>query len=177
MGDEGIPRRLFAKAALLISLLLTSLLVGCSQVQIEARPLETLNSLISSTSDRLLEHDVAVLAIDFDPPLDTLSSFADLRTVSLLVAVENTGLQAERDLTLRVELRIDNREVTPTLSRMATIDKLAPGEVTIVRLEGLSGIPVASEYWLKVRAFPVAGEEDITDNQRIYRIHVGSLTR
>jgi hypothetical protein len=49
--------------------------------------------------------------------------------------------------------------------------------VKIVRLIGLSDIPVRSEYWLKVRAFPVTGEDDVTDNQRIYRVQLGNITK
>jgi hypothetical protein len=174
MGDGGM-RRPLVLAAILISMLLVGSLAGCGQFQIEARPPDVLNSLGSQALGRLEDRNVAVLAIDFDPPLDTISSFSDLEKVSLLVAIENTGLETVSDLTVRVELRLDNREPMPTLARMAAIDELAPGEVKIARLQGLSGIPIAPEYWLKVRVYPVNGEENVTDNQRIYRVHIGDL--
>ena len=174
MGD-GRLRRLPLVA--LLSLLLIGALAGCSQVQIENRPLDASNALAPEASSLLSAHDLTVLAIDFDPPLETVKAFADLKNVSLLVAVENTGRETERGVTVRVELRADNRDLTPALSRTATIETLSPGEVKIVRLIGLSDIPVRSEYWLKVRAFPVAGEDDVTDNQRIYRVQLGNIAK
>ena len=174
MGDGGLRRlRLVA----LLSLLLMGALAGCSQVQIENRPLDASNALAPEASSLLSAHGLTVLAIDFDPPLETITAFADLKGVSLLVAVENTGRETERGVTVRVELRADNRDLTPALSRTATIETLSPGEVKIVRLIGLSDIPVRSEYWLKVRAFPVAGEDDVTDNQRIYRVQLGNIAK
>lgn len=120
---------------------------------------------------------MAVLAIDFDPPLETIQSLDDLKAVSLLIAVENTGLASERNVVVRAELRLDSREPSPTLVRTATVEQLAPGEVKVIRMQGLSEIPIRSEYWLKVRAVPVVGETDITDNQRIYRLRLTNLTR
>lgn len=120
---------------------------------------------------------MAVLAIDFDPPLEAIRSLDDLKAVSLLIAVENTGLASERNLVIRAELRLDSREVSPVLVRTATIEQLAPGEVKVVRMQGLSEIPIRGEYWLKVRAVPVIGEGDITDNQRIYRLQLTNLAR
>jgi len=174
MGD-GALRRL--PLAALLSLLLIGSLTGCSQVQIDNRPLDASNALAPEASSLLSAHNLSVLAIDFDPPLETITSSADLRGTSLLVAVENTGRETERDVTVRVELRTDNRDVTPALSRTATIDVLAPGEVKIVRLTGLADIPIRQEYWLKVRTSPVAGEDDVTDNQRIYRVQLENITK
>ncbi len=174
MGEEGNHH---LRVALLLSLLLTSVLAGCTQIQVESRPLGVQDALTTQASPRLHDHNIAVLAIDFDPPLETLSSFADTDDIALLVAVENIGLATEHDLMVRVELRLDNREITPTLTRVATVDELAPGETKIVRLSGLSGVPIRTEYWLKVRVYPVARERDTSDNQRIYRIRIGRLSR
>lgn len=133
--------------------------------------------MAQDVSARPPEHDVAVLAIDFDPPLDTIRSLDDLRAVSLLIAVENTGLASERNVVVRAELRLDNRELSPILVRTTTVEQLAPGEVKVIRLQGLSEIPIRTEYWLRVRAVPVAGESDTTDNQRIYRLQLTNLAR
>jgi len=174
MGD-GDLRRL--RVAVLLSALLLGLLTGCTQFQIETRQLDVFTATPHDVSARPPEHDVAVLAIDFDPPLDAIRSLDDLKAVSLLVAVENTGLTAERNVVVRAELRLDNREPSPLLTRIATVEQLAPGEVKVVRLQGLSEIPIRSEYWLKVRAVPVLGETDVTDNQRIYRLQLANLVR
>lgn len=174
MGEEGNHR---LSVALLLSLLLTVVLTGCTQIRVENRPSGVQDSLAPVASPRLHDHNIAVLAIDFDPPLETLSSFADANDIALLVAVGNIGLQTERGVVVRVELRLDNREPTPSLTRVATVDELAPGETKIVRLDGLSGIPIRTEYWLKVRAYPVTGEQDTSDNQRIYRIQIGVQSR
>lgn len=174
MGVEGLRR---LRVALLLSLLLSGLLAGCSQIQIESRPLDLLTSAEQSALAKPSEHDLAILAIDFDPPLDTIASIRDLDGVNLIIAVENSGLATERDLTVRAELRLDNRDPAPVLVRLTTIDEIAPGEIRVVRLRGLSEIPIRSEYWLKVRALPVVGESSVADNQRIYRLRLGNLTQ
>jgi hypothetical protein len=174
MGVEGLRR---LRVALLLSVLLTGVLTGCTQIQIETRSPDALNTVSQAIPVTPLEHDVAILAIDFDPPLDTVASVQDLSVVHLLVAVENSGLSVERDLTVVVELRLDNRDPSPALVRVASIEQIAPGEVKVIRLRDLSDIPIRAEYWLKVRILPVAGEEDIADNQRIYRLRLGNITR
>lgn len=174
MGEEGLRR---LRVAVLLSALLLTVLTGCTQFQVETRQLDALTTTAQDVSARLPQHDVAVLAIDFDPPLETIQSLSDLETVSLLVAVENTGLAAERNVVVRAELRLDNREPSPVLVRTATVEQLAPGEVRVIRLQGLSEIPIRTEYWLRVRAIPVVGESDITDNQRIYRLQLTNLAR
>ncbi|MGB9594351.1 MAG: hypothetical protein ACPL7R_09485, partial [Anaerolineae bacterium] len=156
----------------MLSALLLVVLTGCTQFQIETRQLDVFTTTAQEVAARPPEHDVAVLAIDFDPPLDTIRSLDDLKAVSLLVAVENTGLVSERNVVIRAELRLDNREPSPALVRTATVEQLAPGEVKVIRMQGLSEIPIRSEYWLRVRATPVLGETDITDNQRIYRLQL-----
>lgn len=174
MGVEGLRR---LRVVIMLSLLLTVVLTGCTQIRIETRPLDTFNAVAQDVSAKIHEHDLAVLAIDFDPPLDTIVSVQDLNGVQLLIAVENSGLVVERDLTLVAELRLDSRDPVPALVRVTSIDQIAPGEAKVVRLRGLSEIPIRSEYWLKVRISPVLGEEDIADNQRIYRLQLGSLSR
>lgn len=171
MGEEEKHR---LSVALLLSLLLTTVLTGCTQIQVENRSLDVQNALALEASPRRHDHNISVLAIDFEPSLESLSSFADTDDLSLLVAVENVGLATERQVMVRVELRLDSREITPTLTKVATVDELAPGETKIVQLNGLSGIPIRTEYWLKVRAYAVPGEQDTADNQRIYRIQIGS---
>lgn len=174
MGVEGLRH---LRVVILLSLLLSVVLAGCTQVRIETRPLDTFNALTQDVSAKIQEHDLAVLAIDFDPPLDTIVSVQDLSGAHLLIAVENSGLFVERDLTLLAELRLDSRDPSPVLVRLASIDQIAPGEAKVVRLLGLSEIPIRTEYWLKVRISPVVGEEDVADNQRIYRLQLGSLSR
>jgi hypothetical protein len=174
MGVEGLRR---LRVALLLSVLLSGVLTGCSQVQIESRPFDLPTSAEQAVPAKPSEHNVAILAIDFDPPLDTIASIRDLDGVNLIIAVENSGLATERDLTVRAELRLDNRDPAPVLVRLTTIDQIAPGEIKVVRLRGLSEIPIRPEYWLKVRALPVAGESNVTDNQRIFRLRLGNLTQ
>jgi hypothetical protein len=174
MGDEGLRR---LRVALLLSLLLAGFLTGCTQIRIETRPLEVLDTVAQEVPAKPSEHDLAILAIDFDPPLDTITSIQELNGVHLLIAVENSGLAVERDLTVVVELRLENRDPSPALVRSISIDEIAPGEIKVLRLLGLSEIPIRSEYWLKVRVLQASGEEDLADNQRIYRLQLGSLTR
>lgn len=174
MGEVGLRR---LRVAVLLSTLLLVFLTGCTQFQVETRQLDVFNAAAPDLSARPPEHDIAVLAIDFDPPLDTIRSLDDLEAISLLIAVENTGLATERDVVIRAELRLDSREPSPILVRTATVEQLAPGEVKVIRLRGLSQIPIRMEYWLKVRAVPIVGETDITDNQRIYRLQLTNLTR
>lgn len=174
MGEVGLRR---LRVAVLLSTLLLVFLTGCTQFQVETRQLDILTAAAPDMSARPPEHGVAVLAIDFDPPLDSVRSLDDLKGISLLIAVENTGLATERNVVVRAELRLDSREPSPILVRTATVEQLAPGEVKVIRLQSLSEIPIRMEYWLKVRAVPIVGETDITDNQRIYRLQLTNLTR
>ena len=174
MGAEGLRR---LRVAILLSLLLAGFLTGCTQIRIETRPFDVLNTAEQGRAAKSSEHDLAILAIDFNPPLDTITAIQDLDGIQLLIAVENSGLVVERDLTVRVELRLDNRDPSPALVRAVSIDEIAPGEIKVLRLRGLSEIPIRSEYWLKVRVLQAAGEENLANNQRIYRLQLSSLTR
>ena len=65
------------------------------------------------------QHDLAIVAVDFDPPLD----FAQIRNnggVTLLVAVENRGQSVETDVRITAQLQDPNDRLRE-LSREAVI--------------------------------------------------------
>ena len=155
-----------------VIMMLASLsLAGCTTVQIVDRaptPLDTLSP--SKVRTRVDEHDVAVLAIDFDPPLDYEQIVVRGEQATLLVAVENIGLQTEADVIVKTRLSA-YEDVTPILEKTCYIDTIAPGQIRIARFKDISRIPYRSVYRLKVWVLPVPGEIGIANNQRSYDLY------
>ncbi len=150
-------------------------LTGCARVEI-------VDSAVVSTPDFFSNrpaagdgtHNLAVIAVDFDPPLNYQQLIIQRRSVSLLAAVENSGNSAEQDVTVWVQLTTpDDPELFQT--RGASMTSIAPGEVRVVRFAHLGEIPYHQTYHLEVMVEPVNGESDYTDNLRAFdiRVHQG----
>ncbi len=157
---------------ILVALLLTSpLLLGCVQVQVtgekrdEATP--TPYGVLSSPRE---EHDLAILGIEFSPPLK-YEEIAAAGKLALLAAVENRGSSVESNVVLEARLT----GITDTdriLSRSENLPSIAPGEVGLLHFENLFLIPYRPSYVLTVIVLPVPGEVHVADNQRTYRFQI-----
>jgi hypothetical protein len=117
------------------------------------------------------EHDLAVLAIDFDPSLEYEQIMVKGEQATLLVAVENIGLQTEADVKVKARLSA-HEDDTPILEKTCHIDTIAPGQIKIARFRGISRIPYRRAYRLKVWVLPVLGEVSTANNQKSYDLFV-----
>ena len=148
------------------------LFAGCSSrievVQPDGLPL----SAVATVAPR--EHGVTILAIDFDPPLDS----ADILTssgVTLLVAVENQGISAEHDIPIEAMLLdVAGESQRELYEETVIIPELAAGELRVVRFTQVSQVPLLESYRLRVSAAPVPGEVDLADNTRTFDIVIHS---
>jgi hypothetical protein len=107
--------------------------IGCINVQVIDRTPSMVNVTPTQQYERA-EHNLAVLAVDFDPPLeyDKIIARRDRgEGITLLVAVENNGIATEHDVPVEVELSKDGGD-TLFLHKEARIEAIAPGEIKLV---------------------------------------------
>lgn len=152
---------LFAMAAIWAS--------GCTSVQIIDRTPSTIEPTPSTHEQDIAEHNLAVLAVDFDPPLEydeILASRDRGEGITLLVAVENTGSATERNAVVEAELFRGVGDAL-ILYQQGGVDAIVPGEIKLVRFKDTE-IPFSYEYQLKVRVLPVEGETHLADNVKSY---------
>jgi hypothetical protein len=146
-------------------------LSGCGPMeiteQVPAPPTETPATGASLPA----EHDLALLAIDFSPPLDQSDLWSELGQVTLLIAVENRGLSQERGIQVSATLSDPGRPET-LLKKSTSLTALAPGEVQVVRFSGISAVPYRKAYELEVRVTPVEGEWALANNAKIYGLTI-----
>ncbi len=164
-------QRRLTTALLMVLLAASPALAACVQVQVTDadRPAETPTPYTELTSPRDM-HDLAILGIEFNPPL-RYEEVAAAGRMTMLVAVENRGLSAESSV--QVEARLLGSGETDVLARRTVrLDDIAPGEVGLVRFDNLSLVPYRPAYLLTVTVSPAAGESRLTDNQRSYRLSV-----
>lgn len=116
---------------------------------------------------------VGVVGVDFDPPLQYEQIMA-AGGVSLVVAVHNRGLYTESELEVTAQLYDPGARAGSALllDETVVIETLEPGEISLVRFNQVSTLPLRGRYRLMVRVSPVAGELDETDNERTYEIVV-----
>jgi len=116
-------------------------------------------------------HDLAILGVDFDPPLDDERLLTG-SAVTLLVAVENRGLAAEEDVQVVARLLdvADPENSRELYAESVVVEKVPAGEVHFVRFTQTVGMPLREHYRLDVEVLPVAGETERNDNLRSYDI-------
>jgi hypothetical protein len=154
----------FASAILMLTTLALS---GCIQIQVIDRTPPVPAPTTGAGSGE--EHDLAVLAVDFDPPLEYEEIIASKKRgegITLLVAVENTGIVTEQNVIVQVEL-YDGQDEKEILRQEGVIEAIAPGEIKIFHFKD-ANIPFSYEYHLRVQVVPVAGETWLADNQKSY---------
>ncbi len=118
-------------------------------------------------------HALAVVGIDFDPPLQYDQIMA-AGGVSLIAAVHNGGLYAESGVAITAQLfdPAGRGGATLLLDETVVIDSLEPGEISLVRFSQVTTLPLRGRYRLVLQVSAVDGELDATDNQRTYEIVV-----
>jgi hypothetical protein len=148
-------------------------LVSCGEVKVvDKTPVVDAPDLFTSPlKPEDGKHDLAVLAVEFDPPLSYQRLILRRQAVALLAVVENTGTETERNATVRAELTsLDDPDFV--LAHEARVESIAPGEVQIVRFARLGEIPYHQSYHLEVSVDPVEGELDLGDNQKAFDIQI-----
>jgi len=114
---------------------------------------------------------LAVLAIDFDPPLEYEQIVVKGEQATLLVAVENIGLQTATGVKVKARLSAYDDD-TPILEKTCYIDTIAPGQIKIARFKDISRIPYRQAYHLQVWVLPVFGEVGMANNQKSYDLYI-----
>lgn len=140
---------------------------GCVSIQVIDRTPSGIELTPALEQDE--EHDLAVLAVDFDPPLvyeEIMARREKGEGITLLVAVENRGTKTEKDVTVGVELSKDKGK-SIFLHQEAKLDSIAPGEIKIVHFKDTE-IPFSYEYVLRMTVMPVVGETHLVDNEKAY---------
>jgi hypothetical protein len=156
-----------------VLVLILAALAGCGDLEVlDATPVVSTPDVFSSPlSGESEEHNLAVLAVDFEPPLDYQQLIVRRQSVALLVAVENTGTSTERDITVRAQLSTPE-DPDLLLTRGASVASIAPGEIQVVRFARLGQIPYHQAYHLEVMVDAVKGESDIADNHKAFDIQI-----
>jgi hypothetical protein len=166
--------RQWQHVAVLVTLAVTVMWAsGCAHVQIIDRTPSTVEPTPLAHEQDADDHNLAVLAVDFDPPLEYDEIMASRNRgegITLLVAVENTGSVTERDVALEAELS-RGEGTTLILHKQGTIDVIGPGEIKLARFKDTE-IPFSYEYQLKVQVLPVEGEMRLADNVKSYDLVV-----
>jgi hypothetical protein len=148
-------------------------LTGCVEVQVvDTTPSviapETLTSPLPAASG---EHNLAVLALDFDPALNYQQLIVRRQSVALLVVIENTGGSTERNVTVRAQLS-SPEDPDLLLTQEASVSSIAPGEIQIVRFAPMKEIPFHETFHLEVMVDPMDGEKDLSDNRKAFEIQI-----
>jgi hypothetical protein len=149
--------------------LATIALSGCIRIQIVDRMPVVPQPTTDTSKREIAEHDLAVLAVDFDPPLEydkIVERKARGEGITMLVAVENTGIRTEENINVQIRLSKDDEE-TAFLEQLGTISAISPGEIKIIHFKD-TDIPFSFEYHLDVHVLPVSGETRLLDNQKSY---------
>jgi hypothetical protein len=148
-------------------------LVGCADVQVvDTNPaVQAPEALTSPLTQATRESNLAVLALDFDPPLNYRQLILRRQSVALLVVIENTGDSSERKVTVRAQLS-SAEDPDFLLTQEAGVSSIAPGEIKIVRFSRLGEIPIHHSYHLEVMVDPADGEKDLADNRKAFDIQI-----
>lgn len=156
-------------AVLLLLLALASLVTACevSVVEPQATSQATQQVALSTGVRALAAYDVAVSAVDFDPPLRREALVSSTERVTLLAAVENRGSMPLTKIT--VEARLTSPKGEFTAQDRAEIARLSPGEVHVVEFAGMQpyrSLPSASSYKISVRADAQQADSQTANNVR-----------
>jgi hypothetical protein len=155
------------------ALLVLVLLAGCAEVEVvdktpDANAPEQLIEPLPADDGK---HNLAVMAVDFDPPLSYKQLIVRRQAIALLVVVENTGTETEQDVAVQAQLSTPE-DPEFALTRDASVASIAPGEVQIVRFDRLGEIPYHQAYYLEVVVESVDGEVDLSDNSKAFDIQI-----
>jgi len=171
MGQDSAWLHL-RRLTLIASVVILSL-VGCSRIEVVDR--QEGNDIETPTPSQIApdEHDLAILAVDFEPQLDYEQIVTDPDEITLLIAVENTGLSTETNILVEAQLSADEGR-TVIVEQSAEITSIAPGETQVVRFSRIPRPPYRPTYQLSVQVVVVPGEANMANNLRIYDINITS---
>jgi hypothetical protein len=146
---------------------------GCSDVEVvDTTPdAGSATPFVSPLTFDASRHDLAILGLDFDPPLDYQQLFLRKQSVALLVVIENAGTATERDLLVEAQLTTPEDQ-NLALNQQASVTSIAPGEIQIVQFDPLTKIPYHATFYLEVSIVPVEGESDTTNNHKALEIQI-----
>jgi hypothetical protein len=147
------------------------ILAGCVQVSVLDRTATPEEQSLAATLNTREEHDLAILAVEFDPPLDALQAVPDTGEIALRVAVENKGYRKEVGIKVTIRLLVNPTGVL-IQEETQDVESLAPGEIRIVQFKGVLPSPHRSQYRLEIGASPVSGETRWTNNYKDYEIRI-----
>lgn len=169
------PRRLFSRQGkhVLFLLLLAAavMLGGCGSiglVPVLSGP--TADKAAAVKNNANLRHDLAVISLDFDPPLRVLQVDKVPSNLVLLVAVDNLGGFTERKVGVTVELRAEGSDDV-LVRKETTVESIAPGHATVVKLGNFPSIPPRNGYVLVVSLDQVPGELETQNNSMVLPLH------
>lgn len=125
---------------LVLFLLLAFSVTGCELIVEEPRAAreDAQRVAMSTAVAELPEYEVAVSAIDFDPPLRREVLQNTHAAVKLLAAVENKGTMPLTQLV--VEARVTSQKGEFSAQDRVRIDRLSPGETKVVEFGGVAPV-------------------------------------
>lgn len=147
------------------------LLAGCVQVSVLDRTASPEDQVLAAALNTREEHDVAILAVEFDPPLDALQAVTDASQVTLRVAVENKGYRKETEVQVVVRLLASQTDEL-LQSETQTLSSLSPGEIQVLQFRGVLSSPGGVRYRLEISADAVSGETRVLNNYKSYEIRI-----
>lgn len=171
MGQDSAWLHL-RRLTLIVGIVVLSL-TGCIRVEVVDHQEETDAETPTPSQITPDEHDLAILAVDFEPQLNYDQIVNNPDSTTLLIAIENTGLSTETDVLIEAQLSADEGR-TIIVERSAEIASIAPGETQVVRFSQIPRPPYRPTYQLSVRAVPVSGETNLANNLRVYDINITS---
>ena len=162
-----LPARVFSRrraVTLVLLVLVSTTLLGCQPLIEVVQPTSAVATLGPVTALATVAPDqrgVAIMGVDFDPPLEAGQLIAT-GGVTLLVAVENQGQIVEPSV--RVTARLFDANAPARAGDLAnetvTVKGLNPGELRVVRFTQVTDLPIREKYKLLIEAAPVPGEEE-----------------
>lgn len=173
MGQNSVWLHL--KQLALIASIIILVLTGCIRVEVVDHQEKTDVKATSPSQITPDEHDLAILAMDFEPQLDYKQIVNNPDGVTLLIAVENTGLSTETDVSIKAQLSADEGR-TIIVERSTEIASIAPGETQVVRFTQIPRPPYRPTYQLSVQVVAVPGETNLVNNSRIYDLLITSTS-
>lgn len=168
MGQNSV--RLHLKRLMLTAIVVILGLTGCIKVEVIDHQQKTDTAPSSPITPD--DHDLTILAVDFDPQLDDYEQLLNNPDgLTLLIAVENNGLSTENDVQIEAQLSADEGE-TIILEQIAEIVSIAPGETQVIQFTQIPCPPYRPVYQLSVQTVAVPGETNLANNSRVYDLHL-----
>ena len=138
-----------AALVLLTALAFLVLSAGCSVIVDEANKAADVGvrSTASAAAAPLPQYDVAISAVDLDPPLRQGAVLSPNQPFKLVAAVENRGSMPLS--ALQVQARFSSQQGDFSVQDQISLDRLSPGETRVVefrRVGTVSSLPRSPSY-------------------------------